>query len=102
MAEAGRPGAITIATNMAGRGTDIVLGGNPQAQIEASGSADEAAGKGDSRGLTEHHEQVLAAGGLHIIGTEHHDQGTSTTVAWPLRPPGRPGIDRFYCPSRTT
>src|SRR6202044_3409528 len=75
VAEAGRPGAVTIATNMAGRGTDIVLGGSVQAQIDALGASDAEAAVNDSaiselrRAWRQRHEQVLAAGGLHIIGT---------------------------------
>ena len=73
--QAGRPGAITIATNMAGRGTDIVLGGNLEAELSEAG--DKAAVKSDWQ---ERHDQVLAAGGLHIVGTERHDQSTSLTA----------------------
>jgi preprotein translocase subunit SecA len=97
VAEAGRPGAVTIATNMAGRGTDIVLGGNPQAQIEASDSADEAAVKEIRESWQKRHEQVLAAGGLHIIGTERHE---SRRIDNQLRGrsgrQGDPGSSRFY------
>jgi preprotein translocase subunit SecA len=97
VAEAGRPGAITIATNMAGRGTDIVLGGNPQAQIDASGSADEVAVKEIREDWQKRHEQVLAAGGLHIIGTERHE---SRRIDNQLRGrsgrQGDPGSSRFY------
>jgi preprotein translocase subunit SecA len=97
VAEAGRPGAVTIATNMAGRGTDIVLGGNPQAQIEASGSADEAAVKQIREDWQKRHEQVLGAGGLHIIGTERHE---SRRIDNQLRGrsgrQGDPGSSRFY------
>ncbi len=82
VAEAGRPGAVTIATNMAGRGTDIVLGGSAQANID------------DWRKL---HDQVLAAGGLHIIGTERHE---SRRIDNQLRGrsgrQGDPGSSRFY------
>ncbi|AEF54506.1 preprotein translocase subunit SecA [Marinomonas posidonica] len=74
VAEAGRPGAVTIATNMAGRGTDIVLGGNLQVELDQLGeSASEeqiAALKEDWQGRN---DAVLAAGGLHIIGTERHE-----------------------------
>jgi preprotein translocase subunit SecA len=97
VAEAGRPGAITIATNMAGRGTDIVLGGNPQAQIDASSSADEAAVKEIRENWQKRHEEVLAAGGLHIIGTERHE---SRRIDNQLRGrsgrQGDPGSSRFY------
>jgi preprotein translocase subunit SecA len=97
VAEAGRPGAVTIATNMAGRGTDIVLGGNPQAQIEASGAADGAAVQEIRADWQKRHEQVLAAGGLHIIGTERHE---SRRIDNQLRGrsgrQGDPGSSRFY------
>jgi preprotein translocase subunit SecA len=97
VAEAGRPGAVTIATNMAGRGTDIVLGGSVQAQIEALGSSDEAAVNEIREAWRQRHEQVLAAGGLHIIGTERHE---SRRIDNQLRGrsgrQGDPGSSRFY------
>ncbi|MCB5161421.1 preprotein translocase subunit SecA [Marinomonas algarum] len=74
VADAGRPGAVTIATNMAGRGTDIVLGGNLQVEIAQLGDAASPesieALKAD---WAARNEAVLAAGGLHIIGTERHE-----------------------------
>lgn len=73
VAEAGRPGTVTIATNMAGRGTDIVLGGNFQvelAELENPTDADKELLKQD---WENRHETVLDAGGLHIIGTERHE-----------------------------
>jgi preprotein translocase subunit SecA len=97
VAEAGRPGAVTIATNMAGRGTDIVLGGSVQAQIEALGTSDDAAVKEIREAWRQRHEQVLAAGGLHIIGTERHE---SRRIDNQLRGrsgrQGDPGSSRFY------
>ena len=92
---AGRPGAITIATNMAGRGTDIVLGGSLAAALdEADEGADEAAIREDWQAR---HEQVLEAGGLHIIGTERHE---SRRIDNQLRGrsgrQGDPGSSRFY------
>lgn len=72
--QAGRPGAVTIATNMAGRGTDIVLGGNVEAEIIALGEdADQAHVAQLRRQWVQDHKQVLDAGGLHIIGTERHE-----------------------------
>ncbi len=73
IAEAGRPGAVTIATNMAGRGTDIMLGGNWESEVamlENPSDEQVAAIKTDWQ---QRHEGVLAAGGLHIIGTERHE-----------------------------
>ena len=97
VAEAGRPGAITIATNMAGRGTDIVLGGSPQTQIDAIENPNEAALKQIHEDWRKRHEQVLAAGGLHIIGTERHE---SRRIDNQLRGrsgrQGDPGSSRFY------
>ncbi|MDP5238125.1 preprotein translocase subunit SecA [Uliginosibacterium sp. 31-16] len=104
VAEAGRPGVITIATNMAGRGTDIVLGGNVDKQISlvrenAALSDEEKAAKAATlrsewQGL---HEQVLAAGGLKIIGTERHE---SRRIDNQLRGrsgrQGDAGASRFY------
>jgi preprotein translocase subunit SecA len=104
VAEAGRPGMITIATNMAGRGTDIVLGGNIEKPTNAirddeSLTADEKA-KRTAELKAEWqkvHEQVLAAGGLHIIGSERHE---SRRIDNQLRGrsgrQGDPGSSRFY------
>ena len=80
VAQAGKVGAITVATNMAGRGTDIVLGGNLKHQIEAI-RADETLSEQQKQaqisalesGWQAEHDQVVAAGGLHIIGTERHE-----------------------------
>jgi preprotein translocase subunit SecA len=104
VAEAGRPGVITIATNMAGRGTDIVLGGNVQKQTDAvmaDESLDEAARATTIEKLEQEwgdlHAQVIAAGGLKIIGTERHE---SRRIDNQLRGragrQGDPGESRFY------
>ncbi len=97
VAEAGRPGAVTVATNMAGRGTDIVLGGSPQTQIDLIESPNEAELKAIHEDWRRRHEQVLAAGGLHIIGTERHE---SRRIDNQLRGrsgrQGDPGSSRFY------
>ncbi len=71
--QAGRPGTITIATNMAGRGTDIVLGGNLQAELEQLAGAEAVKIEKHREEWQERNQAVLAAGGLHIIGTERHE-----------------------------
>ncbi|MBM6549757.1 preprotein translocase subunit SecA [Marinomonas ostreistagni] len=74
IAEAGRPGAVTIATNMAGRGTDIVLGGNLQVELAQLGEdATDAEKEALKEDWQQRHDAVLEAGGLHIIGTERHE-----------------------------
>jgi len=97
VAQAGRPGAITIATNMAGRGTDIVLGGNFQAELNALGDVDDATRETIRAEWQTRHDKVLAAGGLHIVGTERHE---SRRIDNQLRGrsgrQGDPGSSRFY------
>ncbi|MEE4186658.1 MAG: preprotein translocase subunit SecA [Gammaproteobacteria bacterium] len=98
VAEAGRPGAVTIATNMAGRGTDIVLGGRLASELaELDPAADEAAVAAQRQDWENRHQRVLDAGGLHIIGTERHE---SRRVDNQLRGrsgrQGDPGSSRFY------
>jgi preprotein translocase subunit SecA len=97
VAQAGRPGAVTIATNMAGRGTDIVLGGRPDAEVPGAPPADAAAKEQARAEWQARHDQVLAAGGLHIIGTERHE---SRRIDNQLRGrsgrQGDPGSSRFY------
>src|SRR5690606_31334833 len=73
IAQAGRPGVVTIATNMAGRGTDIVLGGSVDAEIAALENPTEEQIARIRTEWQKRHEEVLAAGGLHIIGTERHE-----------------------------
>jgi preprotein translocase subunit SecA len=96
--EAGRPGGVTIATNMAGRGTDIVLGGSLEAELSALGEhADAAAVEAAKEDWRQRHDEVLAAGGLHVIGTERHE---SRRIDNQLRGrsgrQGDPGSSRFY------
>ena len=104
IAQAGRPGAVTIATNMAGRGTDIVLGGNLERELEAIG-ADETLDEADKEPRKEaaraewreRHDKVVAEGGLHIIGTERNE---SRRIDNQLRGrsgrQGDPGASRFF------
>ncbi|RAH37082.1 preprotein translocase subunit SecA [Halomonas sp. SL1] len=97
IAQAGRPGAITIATNMAGRGTDIVLGGNWEAEAAQLESPSEAQIERLKAEWQERHEAVLAAGGLHVIGSERHE---SRRIDNQLRGrsgrQGDPGSTRFF------
>jgi len=93
---AGMPGAVTIATNMAGRGTDIVLGGNLEAEIDVEGIS-ESEKTAATTAWQERHDKVLDSGGLHIIGTERHE---SRRIDNQLRGragrQGDPGSSRFY------
>jgi len=98
VAEAGRPAAVTIATNMAGRGTDIVLGGNLGVEISQLGEhADAQQIEALKADWEQRHERVLAAGGLRVIGTERHE---SRRIDNQLRGrsgrQGDPGSSRFY------
>jgi preprotein translocase subunit SecA len=103
VAQAGRLNSITIATNMAGRGTDIILGGNPEglaraeADPETEPEAYQEAMERYTRVCAEERDQVLAAGGLHILGTERHE---SRRIDNQLRGrsgrQGDPGSSRFY------
>ncbi len=97
IAEAGRPGAVTIATNMAGRGTDIVLGGNLQAELSELKEVDESTLKAHKLEWEKRHHQVLAAGGLHVLGTERNE---SRRIDNQLRGrsgrQGDPGSSQFY------
>jgi preprotein translocase subunit SecA len=104
VAQAGRPGVITIATNMAGRGTDIVLGGNPESEIVAietdASLSDETKHQQIAKLKSEwqaRHDLVVAQGGLHIVGSERHE---SRRIDNQLRGragrQGDPGSSRFY------
>jgi len=97
IAQAGRPSAVTIATNMAGRGTDIVLGGNWEAEIENQDNLSEKQIDKIRNEWQQRHDEVLEAGGLHIIGTERHE---SRRIDNQLRGrsgrQGDPGYSRFY------
>lgn len=97
VAHAGLPGAVTIATNMAGRGTDIVLGGNLQAELAQLTDATAEQIEQVKAEWQQRHDAVIAAGGLHIIGTERHE---SRRIDNQLRGragrQGDPGSSRFY------
>ncbi|NOI76472.1 preprotein translocase subunit SecA [Vibrio coralliilyticus] len=97
VAEAGTPGAVTIATNMAGRGTDIVLGGSWQAKVDSMQNPTQEQIEAIKADWKEVHDKVLEAGGLHIIGTERHE---SRRIDNQLRGrsgrQGDAGSSRFY------
>jgi preprotein translocase subunit SecA len=97
IADAGLPGAVTIATNMAGRGTDIVLGGNYEFHLNEIPDEEEERREAFQQEWENRHAQVIEAGGLHIIGTERHE---SRRIDNQLRGrsgrQGDPGSSRFY------
>lgn len=97
IAEAGRPGAVTIATNMAGRGTDIVLGGNVEAEIAELDNPTAADIEAHKATWRERHDAVVKAGGLYVLGTERHE---SRRIDNQLRGrsgrQGDPGVSQFY------
>ncbi len=83
IAQAGRVGAVTVATNMAGRGVDIILGGNPEGREQAE--------------WQEEHDRVVELGGLHIVGTEHHEaRRIDNQLRGRAGRQGDPGSSRFY------
>ena len=97
IAQAGRPGTVTIATNMAGRGTDIVLGGNYEAELKKLEQPDEVTVKKLRENWQNLHDSVIRSGGLRIVGTERHE---SRRIDNQLRGrsgrQGDPGSSRFY------
>ena len=97
IAQAGRPESVTIATNMAGRGTDIILGGSWEAEVADLGEASSAQVDAIKDEWKKRHQLVLDAGGLHVIGTERHE---SRRIDNQLRGragrQGDPGFSRFY------
>lgn len=97
IAQAGRPGAITIATNMAGRGTDIVLGGNWESEVAALDNPDQATVEAIRADWQKRHDAVIEAGGLHVVGSERHE---SRRIDNQLRGragrQGDPGSTRFF------
>lgn len=97
IAEAGRPGAVTISTNMAGRGTDIVLGGNLAAELKALENATPQEIEAHRASWQQRHDEVVKAGGLYVLGTERHE---SRRIDNQLRGrsgrQGDPGRSRFY------
>jgi preprotein translocase subunit SecA len=97
IAQAGRPDAVTIATNMAGRGTDIVLGGSLEAELAQIAEEDTAAREAAKAAWVQRHQLVLQAGGLYVIGSERHE---SRRIDNQLRGrsgrQGDPGASRFF------
>jgi len=98
IAQAGKTGSVTIATNMAGRGTDIVLGGNLESELKIAGDEiDDTENQRLKSAWQENHDEVIQQGGLHIIGTERHE---SRRIDNQLRGrsgrQGDPGSSRFY------
>ena len=97
ISQAGKPGVVTIATNMAGRGTDIVLGGNWEAEYDKLGNEDESKKKELKANWENLNEKVLSAGGLHVIGTERNEsRRMDNQLRGRSGRQGDPGSSRFY------
>jgi len=97
ISQAGKPGVVTIATNMAGRGTDIVLGGNWEAEYEKLGQEEESKKKELESNWKNLNEEVLSAGGLHVIGTERNEsRRMDNQLRGRSGRQGDPGSSRFY------
>ncbi|KPJ67555.1 MAG: preprotein translocase subunit SecA [Coxiella sp. DG_40] len=97
IAHAGSPGTVTIATNMAGRGTDIVLGGNLEAELAALENPSEEETHNTKTEWLKRHNQVIEAGGLHIIGSERHEaRRIDNQLRGRSGRQGDPGSSRFY------
>jgi len=97
ISQAGKPGVVTIATNMAGRGTDIVLGGNWEAEYEKLENEDESKKKALKENWDNLNEKVLSAGGLHVIGTERNEsRRMDNQLRGRSGRQGDPGSSRFY------
>ena len=97
ISQAGKPGVVTIATNMAGRGTDIVLGGNWEAEYEKLGNEDESKKKALKENWDNLNKKVLSAGGLHVIGTERNEsRRMDNQLRGRSGRQGDPGSSRFY------
>ena len=97
ISQAGKPNVVTIATNMAGRGTDIVLGGNWEAEFENTGNQDESIRKKFQQDWKKLNAKVIEAGGLHVIGTERNEsRRMDNQLRGRSGRQGDPGSSRFY------
>ena len=97
ISQAGKPGIITIATNMAGRGTDIVLGGNWEAEYEKTNNADDNKKEEFKSNWEKQNSEVLSSGGLHVIGTERNEsRRMDNQLRGRSGRQGDPGSSRFY------
>jgi preprotein translocase subunit SecA len=97
ISQAGKPGVVTIATNMAGRGTDIVLGGNWEAEFEKIPGSDDSTKSDTYEKWKEQNNQVIESGGLHVIGTERNEsRRMDNQLGGRSGRQGDPGSSRFY------